>query len=437
MDLYDSLARWNLWGSWKLPASFVREQVEEICRYIKAEEIIALIGPRRSGKSTILYQLMQYLLDEGVAANAILHVNFEEPGLSPYLKLALLDQLYNTYRSKVYPKGKVFIFLDEIQNVLEWERWVRARNDTEDIKIFLTGSSSALLSGEFATALRGRNFCFNIYPLNFKEVLQFKKIEIPSKPFPNAALPEVEFALNEFLTWGGFPRVVLAQNSEEKTRILQRYFDEILFKDIVQRHKIRNEMALRNIAIHLLTNTSTLITLRRIADIFQVSQDLALSYIQYLKEAFMVSTLDFYSLKTSERIRNPMKVHAVDLGLRKIASLSSSADETKLLETQMHNALKCHQNDEVFYWKRKGEIDLLTQKGGFVTGLYQVAYAGLNQEKVEQREFCGLQKAMIQFPKASGYLITRIIDDATCYEKYPDIVVKPLWQFLLECIDNV
>ena len=134
MELYDSLTRWNLWGSWHPKPSVNRIMTSQIYSYIDTEEVIALIGPRRAGKSTILYQLMTQLIQQGVDPKAILHINFEEPGLSPYLKPALLDQIYEEYRSHVYPKGKAYIFLDEIQNVPEWERWVRARNDLEEIK---------------------------------------------------------------------------------------------------------------------------------------------------------------------------------------------------------------------------------------------------------------------------------------------------------------
>lgn len=432
MNLLDSLHLWNLWGSWRLPKSFVRSLTKSVCRYVDAPEIVALIGPRRAGKSTMLYQVMQHLLDQGVPTEAILHINCEEPGFSPFLKLDLLDKLYGTYRSKVRPTGKVYVFLDEIQNIPNWERWVRARNDTEDVKVFLTGSSSALLSGELATSLRGRNFCFDVYPLSFREMLQFRKIEVPTGSLPNQAPPEISHALNDYLTWGGFPRVVLAKDDDERNRILRRYFDEILFKDIIQRHQIRNEMALRNIAIHLLTNTSTLISYKRLADVFQVSQDLASSYVGYLKEAFMVSTLDFYSLKASERVRNPIKVHAIDLGLRKVASISASLDETKLIETQVHNALRQTQEEDLYYWKDKGEIDMLSQKGGMVTALYQVVYAGLDREAVEKRELGGLVAAMKQFPKASGTLVAWSPYADIHQQQYPHIAIKPLWQYLLE-----
>ncbi len=431
MNLLDSLLRWNLWGSWKITRSFKRDIIDEICRYTDTEEVIALIGPRRAGKSTLLYQVMNHLLANGISDKAILHVNFEEPGLSPYLALDLLDKLYELYRSRVYPTGKAYIFFDEIQNVPEWERWVRARNDLENIKIFITGSSSALLSGELATVLSGRNFCFDVYPLSFKEVLAFKGIPLPSMPLPIIPPPEIHYALNEYLHWGGFPRVVLARDDEERSLILKRYFDEILFKDIIERYEIRNTIALKNIAVHLLTNTSTLITIQRMADIFQVSQDLVQSYMRYLSEAFMIALLPFYSLKASERTRHPMKVHAIDLGLRNISCLSSSADNAKLIETIVHNTLLRKKQGELFYWKGEREIDLLTQHGNAVTGLYQVAFTGLDQKNVAEREFMSLQKAAITFPQAKQYIISMSVEDVLPQFKQPDIALIPLWQFLL------
>lgn len=431
MDLFDSIYRWNLWGSWKLPATVPREQTNTICRYIDTPEVIALIGPRRAGKSTILYQVMEHLLSKNIEDKALLHLNFEEPSLSPYLNVDLLDHLYQLYRSKLFPTGTAYVFLDEIQNIPGWEKWVRARSEHEDIKLFITGSSSALLSGELASSLSGRNFCFDIYPLSFKELLSFKQITIPEPPYPNTPPAEIEYALNQYLQWGGFPRIVLAKEDEERERLLRRYLDEILFKDIIERHQIRNVFALKNIAIHLLTNTSTLITYKRLAKIFEVSEDLARAYVGYLKDAFIINTLEFYSLKAAERIRNPMKVHAIDLGLRKIASISSSADESKLIETTIHQALIQQPSQTVFYWKGTHEVDLITQDGVNVTGLYQVTYEGLDREAVAKRELGGLEAGLNTFPKAKPYLITRHAAKQTVIENN-NINVVPLWHFLLD-----
>lgn len=431
MDIFRALFRWNLWGEWKIPESYPREITTSILRYSETPEIIALIGPRRAGKSTILYQIMTALRESGVEAKSILHVNLEEPEFSPFLTLSFLDKLYDLYRANVYPKGRVHIFLDEIQNIPQWERWVRARNDTEDIKIWLTGSSSSLLSRELASVLTGRNFTFPIYPLNFREVLQFKNITIPKEPRPFIQSAEIQHALMNYMEWGGFPRIVLAQDDEERIRLLKQYFDEIILKDIIQRHEIRDVLALRNIAIYLLTNTACLLSYKRLSEIFQISTDLAKAYVQYLKEAFVIHDLSIFRLKAAERARNPLKIHAGDLGLRKVVSLSTSPDAGKLLETVVHNHMMTLEPEGLFYWKDEGEIDILTRKGIHVENLIQVAHNNLTDTRILNRELKSLQEGLKDYPKAKPYLITSAWPEGLDMEKVEGVTVLPLWYFLL------
>ena len=252
MDIYDILYRWNLWGDWQAEPSYKRDIVNEITDCLDIPEILAIIGPRRAGKSTVTYQLMNHLLQQGIETKAILHVNFEEPALALDMSLALLDEIYNTYRSRVYPKGKCYVFLDEIQNVTEWERWARARNDTENIKIIVTGSSSQLLSQELGTLLTGRHLVFEVLPLNFTEILQFRGITLPNQPFPQQAPAEIQYVLVDYLNWGGFPRIILTEQEHLRERLLIRYFEDIIYKDIIMRHKIRDVHTLRNLLFDLL-----------------------------------------------------------------------------------------------------------------------------------------------------------------------------------------
>lgn len=431
MNFYDTLSRWNLWGKWQLPKSYPRKIKDDICQYLDIEEILALIGPRRAGKSTILYQVMQYLLEQKIDASHILHINFEEPELSPLLKVNLLDQLYDCYRAQVNPKEKAYLFLDEIQNIPQWERWVRSRNDTENIKILITGSSSQLMSRELATVLTGRNLVFDIHPLSFSEVLDFKNIILPSYALPNKPPAEIQNALINYLQWGGYPRVVLAKDDHEREQLLKRYFDEIILKDVVQRYEIRDAMALRNIAIHLLTNTATLVSYKRLGDIFQVSADLAKNYTHYLNEAFIIDLLSFYSLKASERTRNPLKVHAIDLGIRKVISLSTSPDLSKLLETQVYTHCLRKYKDRIFYWKGKGEVDLIIQEETTISQLIQVVYQDLENENVLKREINSLKEAMKNYPKAKPYLITWELPNKINTTMLDGIEIIPLWHFLL------
>jgi predicted AAA+ superfamily ATPase len=167
--IIDILHKWNRWGNNPLESGILRHRTAQITPYMHTKEIIVLVGPRRAGKSTILYQVMDVLEKQNIPQSAMLHLNFEEPKLIPFLNLEGLDTIYDAYREHIFPEGKAYLFLDEIQNIPEWERWVRARIQTEDIKVFITGSSAKLMSREIATVLTGRHLSFEIMPLDFAE----------------------------------------------------------------------------------------------------------------------------------------------------------------------------------------------------------------------------------------------------------------------------
>lgn len=404
MDSNECLAvleRWNRWGSGRFKPGQPRGILEDVELFLTSPEIVALIGPRRAGKTTLFHQLMDRL---GQPAEACLHVNFEEPGLAPYIRFGLLDRLYQTYRERVYPEGRAFLFLDEIQVVPEWERWVRACNEREDVKIFVTGSSSALMSRELGTLLTGRHVTFKVLPLDFGEFLDFRKIERPSRPDLVTSVPLIAKALEDYLKWGGFPEVVLADHDRRRRLLLEQYFTDVLFKDVALRYQVRDLQQLKALAVHLMTQTASLVSLRRLSQMLEVSLDLIRSYCGYLQEAFLVDFLPCYSLKVSERIRRPQKVYAIDTGLRNAVCLSASPDRGRLMETAVYRALS-QEEGELFYWKGKTEVDFLLRRDPRATRLIQVAYQGLEDPKVLEREVRALTEAGDEFPEAARQLV--------------------------------
>ncbi|MCE5317723.1 MAG: ATP-binding protein [Parachlamydia sp.] len=383
-----------------------------------------MIGPRRAGKSTVLYQLMDELEKQGISQEAMLHINFEDPKLASNLTLDGVDSLFDTYRTLVYPSGKAYLFLDEIQNIPEWERWIQARVQTENVKIFITGSSAKLMSRELATLLTGRHLSFEILPLSFGEFLRFKQI-----PRTRVASAPIKNALEEYLKWGSFPKVVLADTEQYKRDILLEYYDDILFKDIVVRHNIRDAMQLRSLVGHLMSQTGKLLSFQRLANIMQVSNDLSIHYCNYAEEAYLVEFLSFYSMKASIRQRHPHKIHALDLGLRNVVSFSQSEDSGRLIETAVYDALRRSYGDKLFYWQEEGEIDFIVQQGTEVTHVYQVVSDGLDDPDILNRECRSLHNAAKQFPKAECALIVKKLS-----KKMPKLPFKIilLWQFLLD-----
>lgn len=428
--MIEILRHWNRWGDAELKGGIERDITPSLTPFLQTPEIIAFIGPRRAGKTTILFQIMDVLEKIGVPQEAMLHVNLEEPALSPELSIALLDDIYQNYREEIYPKGKAYIFLDEIQNIPSWERWVRARNESENIKFFITGSSSQLMSRELGTVLTGRHLSFRIFPLNFQEFLKFNSIALPNPQLKKtSASPTLQHALNHYLKWGGFPEVVLATDERRKELLLKQYFDDVLFKDVAMRHRIRDTFALRNLAVYLLTHSGSLVSFQRLAKIFEVSLDLAQSYCQHLQEAFLVDFLPFYSRKAAERQRNPHKIYAIDLGLRNIVQLSASTDEGHLLETAVYHQLLQQSHDGIFYWKGKYEIDFVVRQGLQIKSLIQVS-THLDSVDVIKRELQALEEAGQFFPQAQKILIVKKIPKFKIESS--NIVMKPLWSALVE-----
>lgn len=404
-DLIRALSRWNRWGEACLDSGHARDLTATLLRYLDTPEIIALTGPRRAGKTTVLFQLMDALEASGAPRKALLHVNLEEPGFGAHLSLALLERIYDTWRAEVFPEGRGWLFLDEIQRVPEWERWVRARSETEELKVFVTGSSSALMSSELATLLTGRHLTFRVLPLSFAEVLRFRGIPGPGGSRLADDPAPIRNAVAEYLRWGGFPEVVLASDIERKKDLLRQYFDDTLFKDVALRHQIRDLPLLRNLAVYLLGQTASLVSFQRLANVFDISKTAVRAYCHHLEEAYLVSFLPFYSLKSAERLRRPSKVHAIDPGLRNAISLSVAPDRGRLMETAVHNALLREGSDGLFYWKGEGEVDLAVRRGLGIERLIQVTDEGLLDPESRRREVEALVEAGRVFPGADLLLV--------------------------------
>lgn len=436
MNLLDTLTRWNRWGSARLDAGIPRNVLADLRPFLQTRDVVALIGPRRAGKTTVMFQVMDALAEKGVRPEAMLHVNLEEPGFAGTLGVDLLDRLYDAYRASVHPKGRSYLFLDEVQRVPEWERWVRARNESEDVKVFVSGSSASLLSRELGTLLTGRHASFHVRPLDFGELLRFKSISPPRVAGLFHPPAEVRHALRAYLQWGGFPEVVLADDDRRREVLLKQYFDDILFKDVALRHRVRDVGLLRALAVHLLTVTAGLVSYQRLAAQFDVSLDMVRAYCGFLEEAFLVRFLPFFSLKAAERQRRPQKVHAVDLGVRNAVCLSGSPDLGRLAETAVCNALDREEHDGLFHWKGEHEIDLVLRRGLQAAVVAQVAWE-VESSEAASREAASLGEAQATFRKALSLLVLGQGKPAFPGNARTRLRTVPLWSLLSKGLGSI
>ena len=427
--LFDILAKWNFWDKPSIEAGYPRTLHSQILPHIAAPEIIVIKGVRRSGKSTLMLQLMNVLRGRGVAAEDMLYINFEEPLFIGQQGVAILDRLYRIYRERINPRRFPYVFLDEIQHVPEWERWARVKTDLREAKLFVTGSAADLVGAEYSTLLTGRNLSFTVYPLSFAEFLSFKGCEGPFAPlFLARNEPLIRNLLREYLQFGGFPEVVLRETAAGKEQLLKQYFEDLLYRDIVSRYRLRDVRTLKNIALYCMTNVSSLLSYTRLKNVLSVPLDVVRHYTGYMAETYMIREVPKHSFKVSEQLRNPRKIYVMDNGLRNAVSYRFSEDLGRLAENAVYWRLVGQEGD-IFYYKNRGEVDFLVRKGMQVTDLIQVSMIGEEAEPALRRELDALAEAMQDLKIDEGTIITESREEIL---EIPQGTIRmvPLWKWL-------
>jgi predicted AAA+ superfamily ATPase len=367
-------------------ASGIRRDVLSTCmRVINTKEVVAIKGPRRSGKSTLMAQVISSLLAEGIPPKSILRINLEEPLLAPEYGVELLEQIYRLFRERVCPEGKVWIFLDEIQNIPKWEIWVRGRSESEDVKMFVTGSSARMLSREIGTRLTGRHLPVEVSPLSFKEFLVFKDCPISSELEYTGRKALVRNLFLEYLLYGGFPEVVLRDGTEEKEMLLKQYFEDILYRDIAARYEIRDTSNLRNLAVYLLTNISRPTSINKLKGNFSISQDKTENYVSAILEGCLLFKLQKFSFSLKSMQRAGFKPYAADTGLRNRVAFSFSKDRGQIAENVVFNYLRIR-NEELYYAGNGAETDFVVKEGLKIKSRIQVWYDDAGVTAIPERE---------------------------------------------------
>jgi predicted AAA+ superfamily ATPase len=418
------LEDWNYWSK-PFRKSFARKTYEsEIKHKATTDEIIFLKGVRRSGKSTILLNYIQYLVESGVDKENILFVNLEDPRFASFLSLDLLEEIKKAYLYYMDPKEKPYIFLDEIQNIDGFEKWLLKEYELCTSHLFATGSNSKLLSKEIGSSLSGRYLDIQVLPLSFKEYLSFNNIEI-KKPYDLISRQlEIERHFENYMLYGGFPKVVLTDDVVLKEAELKSYFDSILLRDIVARYKLDNFRALEQLSILLLSSISNPISITKIKNRLKVSYDLASRYMEYLENAYMIHTVPLFDWSLQKQYVNPKKIYSIDTGLSKRVSFEVGKRIGDMLENIVYLELK-RRFSEIYYFKTAQgyEVDFLIKEYEKVTHLVQVSQT-LADEKTKKRELRSLVKAAKELYNANDIELLLLTMDTTKEEVLEGQTIK-------------
>ena len=416
MERREILAILEDWNYWSKPfrESFVRSKYEdEVAHKASTDEIIFLKGVRRSGKSTILLNYIEKLSKSGIPKEDILFVNLEDPRFASNLSLELLEEIKKTYIYYINPKNKPYIFLDEVQNIDGFEKWLLKEYELRTAHLFATGSNSKLLSKEIGSSLSGRYLDIQVLPLSFKEYLAFNQITI-EKPYDLISkYIEVERHFEEFMLYGGFPKVVLTDDRVLKEAELKSYFDSILLRDIVARYKLENFRILEQLSILLLSSISNLVSITKVKNRLGVSHDLASRYMEYLENTYMIHYVPLFDWSLQKQFVNPKKIYSIDTGLSKRVSFEVGKRTGDMLENIVYLELR-RRYSEIYYFKTSQgyEVDFLIKEYKDITHLVQVSQTLVN-EKTKKRELRSLVKASDELAHSENVALLLLTMDET------------------------
>ncbi len=399
---------------------------------------VAVIGVRRAGKTTFLWQILKERLDQGTPRGGILFFSFDDERLAQMeaQDLHLLLEEYYSLHPEWRDKKRALFLLDEIQMVPGWERFLRRILDTENVEVFFAGSSARMLSQEVASSMRGRALETRVYPFSFREYLRHHKKEPPPTwPPPKALRSEFQHLLTAYLEIGGFPE---AQEISERDRwnLLRSYVDIVLLRDVIERYQVSRPTALRALVRHLLAHPANLFSVHRFhRDLksrgISVSKDTLYDFLSYLEDAFLVHSVFLASPSERRRMVNPRKVYPVDPGFIPIYSPPGSQKLSKALEIVVCIELLRRGAQVSYVRTHEGfEVDFYALWPGGRESLIQVTVA-LDDEATRHREIRALLSAQRAFPRARLQLLT-LYPPPLGIAYPPEIQLMTVLQWLLE-----
>lgn len=409
--------------------------LKRLWKAMDLRHILILTGVRRSGKSTIMRQLMGKLIEEGTNARNVLYLYFEDLLVQPYLALGakLLEEFYSFYFERYNPQGKVYIFLDELQGVKEFNHWLHTHYEfNKNVKFVVSGSRRSLIESEAATVLTGRNVQFNIYPFNFYEYLLVQKVELKGGDTIQDILDNnfsqtttILHHLGNFLLEGGYPEIVLAKDKENKTLIASAYYRDILTRDVIGPNNIRNAREIEILGLQVLSDFTKTHTYRSLGGPQGLSVDTVKAYLDYFYNSYLFFESRYFSYKTKETqdIKKPIKLYVVDNGLRNFNTLSLRPDLGQCAENMVYMELK-KSNAAVNYWQGKKEIDFVILNPDI--SLLNVSYT----DEPSDREAEGMLEGLQGFRVDEGVILTKNYFNSKEIEG-KKISFIPLWGWLI------
>lgn len=369
-----------------------RTYLSRIQPYIGKDLIKVITGMRRTGKSTIIAQIIEMLIKNGVTEEQILTYDFESRKDSHYENS---DELYDNIVAKIQGGRHTYIFLDEIQNIDDWHKCLRALLTDMDADIFVTGSSSKMLSGEMASKLAGRYVELQVLPFSFSEIIDYYRIN-------NITFEKTEL-FKQYVQYGGMPLIVTGEYNRMTTdSILNAMYDSVVINDIAGRKEIRNTNTLKEVLLYAMSETGHLVNSSNIRNYLKsqgkkASVDSILEYLSAAEDAMFLTKILRKDIRGKDLLKIDCKYYLTDWGPRESKGLNNSASIDQILENIVCNELKYRGYDLTIGRINGLEIDFIAHKGNEME-YYQVSYL-LASESTVKREFSPLECIPDNYPK--------------------------------------
>lgn len=385
-------------------------------KYISTGLIVIISGIRRCGKSSLLYLIKEAMkLPEAFYC----YFNFDDERVQP--EKTVFDEIISLHL-EMYGKEPV-LFFDEVQNISGWEKFIN-RMYEQGIKVFVTGSNAKLLSSEISGSLTGRNRVLRLFPFSFSEYLRYIDHTYYSEQLSPKKKAFLLKDLNKYMKTGGFPMVV----KENDTELINAYFQDVLYRDIVARYRLRQVNEIRQIGLYFASNTGKLFSYATLQEVSGIKSTSSVKdYLDYYEQTFLFFFLKKFDFSIKKQQMNRRKVYAADPAVVNRLGFNFSENKGRVLENIVYLEL-IRRNKEMFYHSGKYECDFLIKEGLKITLAIQVAYR-IHTGNYE-REYRGLEEAMKTYDVDSGLLVV--------YEKDVDLPLRKgieiihVWEWLLK-----
>lgn len=384
-------------------------------KLLRGKEIVVISGIRRCGKSVLLQQIRAKKKEKDY------YINFDDDRLALF-SLENFQDLYEVF-IEFFGKQKTY-YLDEIQNISGWERFVRRLYD-EGSKVFVTGSNANLLSRELGTHLTGRYIQIELFPFSFSEYLNIKKVKW-DKVSVNSTETKVSLIkhFKNYMLDGGFPQYIKNKNHN----YLKSLYDSILYKDVMVRHKLTNEREMQELMLYLASNVAKPFSYNKLTQIIGVKHSQTVkNYVSFIESTYLIQQVSKYDHSLSKQMANAKKVYFVDNSICNKLAFNVSENSGRLLENLVYVALR-RKHQQIFYYSNKNECDFVVKDGTKITNCYQVCYT-LNENNSE-RELKGAISCASELGLKKATIITLEQEKKMNVEGI-QIRIIPVWKWLL------